>query len=406
MAAKKQAAPEGAWGATMRGVETFDTEERLLLVLADVERAAGALVKRIEAKTWRRDVLGQRVSATEPSFIVLRLRGHAWSIVAPLTGGRSSKLRVEDAAAMAKALKSPAIYFANSDCASATGYEYFNAAGKSAERFECVDGPEFTSRLRDVKSPKDGPEIYEFVRAFMREQDAYVPPISILFVADGKNVELTPEDDLPAEDIERLDFVAVARPEKALTSSRKVEAKPAKRMSKEDRREAEYTMVCSIRSLELEKVRRMLAEGVDPNAREDGGRFADSAILAAVASVHQGTLETRVKLAKANGKKLDIKQLRRDAVEAVRLLLDAGADPNAGNGFRTPLSLAAEWGDLELARLLLDAGADPTMVERDGGTPLDIAKQFNQRAVAKLLRTPQTRKRPSAKPSNGGASAR
>ena len=392
---KKQAvARDGAGPAStarMRGVETFDTEERVLLIRADVEQAAGALVERAKAKTWRKDVLGQSVTVTEPSFLVMRLRGHAWSLIAPLTGGPRSDLRVADAAALAKALKAPAIYFVNSDCASATAYEYFDAAGKSAERFECVDGPAFTSRLRQVEPPEDGPAIYEFVREFMRQQDAFVPPISILFFAGGKKVELTPEDELPAEEIERLDFVAVAGTgdgdDVAAKGKAKDDAKPAKRMSKEDRRDAEYTMICSIRSLALEAVRQMLAEGVDPNARDIGGRFADSAIFVAVFETNNSSLESRVKLAKVLGKqKLDVKQLRRDALEVVRLLLDAGADPNVGNGSRTPLSLAAEWGDVELARLLLEAGADPTIPDRHGGTPLDIAKQSKQPAMVKLMR--------------------
>ncbi|MBL6456433.1 DUF1311 domain-containing protein [Belnapia sp. T6] len=53
--------------------------------------------------------------------------------------------------------------------------------------------------------------------------------------------------------------------------------------------------------------------------------------------------------------------------EALRLLLSAGADPNAGGGSgRAPLSLAAEYGPEEAVRLLLEAGAKPDAASMEG----------------------------------------
>ena len=55
-------------------------------------------------------------------------------------------------------------------------------------------------------------------------------------------------------------------------------------------------------------------------------------------------------------------------VEAVRILLAAGADPNVrGDEGDSPLRLCAEKGCLEMARLLLHCGADKTIHE--GGAP-------------------------------------
>jgi hypothetical protein len=47
-------------------------------------------------------------------------------------------------------------------------------------------------------------------------------------------------------------------------------------------------------------------------------------------------------------------------LEAARILLDAGADPNHGTMFGTPLSYALHFRRLDLAQLLLDRGATPT----------------------------------------------
>ncbi len=57
-----------------------------------------------------------------------------------------------------------------------------------------------------------------------------------------------------------------------------------------------------------------------------------------------------------------------------RVLLDAGADPNAVSvGGITPLMAAAQTGDLARVRMLLEAGADPNAVEKDGRSALHMA---------------------------------
>ncbi len=51
----------------------------------------------------------------------------------------------------------------------------------------------------------------------------------------------------------------------------------------------------------------------------------------------------------------------KENTECVKLLLEAGADPNAtDNDAYTPLYLAAREGNVECTKLLLEAGADPT----------------------------------------------
>jgi ankyrin repeat protein len=58
---------------------------------------------------------------------------------------------------------------------------------------------------------------------------------------------------------------------------------------------------------------------------------------------------------------------------AVRVLLDRGADVNAGSGSLTPLFLAAGDTDPAIIKLLLDHGADPSVEDESGATPLSRA---------------------------------
>ncbi|HEY0599058.1 ankyrin repeat domain-containing protein [Brevundimonas sp.] len=77
--------------------------------------------------------------------------------------------------------------------------------------------------------------------------------------------------------------------------------------------------------------------------------------------------------------------------DAVRLCLEAGADPNRRmpvHTHSTPLHQAALEGDLPVMRLLLQAGADRGAVDTLWrGTPLDWAQHGNQAEAADLLQT-------------------
>lgn len=77
-------------------------------------------------------------------------------------------------------------------------------------------------------------------------------------------------------------------------------------------------------------------------------------------------------------------------LEAVTLLLDAGADPNAqnenGHWGGTPLHAAAHANQRAVAALLLERGADARAVSGNGRTPLDETEFHRATAAANLLR--------------------
>ena len=86
--------------------------------------------------------------------------------------------------------------------------------------------------------------------------------------------------------------------------------------------------------------------------------------------------------------------VKAQAVEMVRVLLEAGADPNTitQNAFRlyeTPLSLAVKAQFIEIVRILVDAGADPNKsLQRSfrlSLSPLDIAIEEGYTEIVNVL---------------------
>src|SRR6266478_4340406 len=74
-----------------------------------------------------------------------------------------------------------------------------------------------------------------------------------------------------------------------------------------------------------------------------------------------------------------------DVYKTVRLLLKAGADPNLGNEYGTPLLNAAGDGNLPVVRMLIEEGALPDPAHETGITPLASAVHRGYPKVVEYL---------------------
>jgi hypothetical protein len=166
-----------------------------------------------------------------------------------------------------------------------------------------------------------------------------------------------------------------------------------------------------------ELVELLLNKGASPNHRsEPGWPLLRSAAFGGSVEVIRQLIEGGADVARFGGEAL-LTALHKKHIEIARVLLEAGADPNEtddgssaleialragveelvpillasgarpdGAGFSRPLRSAAEDGKLDLLRLLLDAGADPNGSNEYGDTALMGAALYGQVAAAEVLK--------------------
>lgn len=95
------------------------------------------------------------------------------------------------------------------------------------------------------------------------------------------------------------------------------------------------------------------------------------------------------------GTKIDVSKMSRAVTDAarighlemVKILLDAGAYVDHGDGDRTALYWAAGNGDVDMAKLLLASGADPNIRMFDGKTAVRNAVDHGRLEMARVLVT-------------------
>ncbi|MCY3897528.1 MAG: ankyrin repeat domain-containing protein [Caldilineaceae bacterium] len=100
-----------------------------------------------------------------------------------------------------------------------------------------------------------------------------------------------------------------------------------------------------------------------------------------------GTPEGEDKQSPAIGSEALFTAIKKGDVETVRLLVEAGADVNAAEGFggNTPLHEAVEEGNAEIVQILVDAGADIEAEGFMGQTPLGLAAEEGASEIMQIL---------------------
>ena len=100
-----------------------------------------------------------------------------------------------------------------------------------------------------------------------------------------------------------------------------------------------------------------------------------------------GTPEGEDKQTPAIGSEALFTAIKKGDVETVRLLVEAGADVNAAEGFggNTPLHEAVEEGNAEIVQILVDAGADIEAEGFMGQTPLGLAAEEGATEIMQIL---------------------
>jgi uncharacterized protein len=132
-----------------------------------------------------------------------------------------------------------------------------------------------------------------------------------------------------------------------------------------DRSDAAVTLAVAIRAGDLAALRRVLAEQPGLASAPLGGRF-----------------KTRTALHVAT----DWPGYFPNGPQVVRILIEAGADPNGRSpGDEAPLHWAASSDDADVAEALINAGADIEAPDGSIGTPLDNAVGYACWHVARLL---------------------
>ena len=113
------------------------------------------------------------------------------------------------------------------------------------------------------------------------------------------------------------------------------------------------------------RVRALLSRGVDPNclSHAPGHHFGGKRLMTPTCwAAYRGN------------------------TEVLKVLLDAGADPNIADGYgNSPLHWAAKQGLERIAQLLIKSGADVNSTDKCGQTPLYWAARVGHRDVVKVL---------------------
>jgi ankyrin repeat protein len=199
--------------AAARGVTTFQINEMAILVNEPVARSAEVFARLRHALAWIPDIYGKPILATPLCVLVYQFSGHDWSLIELLHDDCTGYgLSASDALEISRDLQTKVLFYGNSDTARTVAYSLFEN-GQEMESFFCgVDeeresgGVVFRSKLREASIECSDRE--DFVEAFIKEQDAFLPGWSELARSAEPGSTITIEG-FPRNVILRMDLVQI-----------------------------------------------------------------------------------------------------------------------------------------------------------------------------------------------------
>lgn len=215
----------------VRGVDSYDTNLRIMLVKSSVESVAQAFVSMKEMNVWESNVHEREIEIRRNSTFVLQLKGHDWSLIYGLYSSAEAidltglsiqeiekimytpletqfNLLEADALRISELLHTCVIFYSASDTLGLTEYQIYKD-GELEEKFYFQAGSpiEFQSKYKQIETRSIG-SVFKFVDEAIREQDAYIP-----FLDSRGNFSIGTRvflqiDGLAADEIEQVDYIA------------------------------------------------------------------------------------------------------------------------------------------------------------------------------------------------------
>ncbi len=204
-----------------RGIDCVDLNDYFILVKAPIEQVAQGCHQWQQVLLWKRDVYERKMEIQGCSYVVFQLQEHPWTLMHGLKFSPDQKpITDEDLQMLSGLLSTRVIYYYISDTGGKVGYHLFDS-GESIEslKFEsqCLtqedeykESPgiyQFQSRLRQL-TVEDIGNPYNFTDKFLREQDAYIPPIKWDDFRFTQQITFQLES-FRRDDFERIDYMVM-----------------------------------------------------------------------------------------------------------------------------------------------------------------------------------------------------
>ena len=160
--------------------------------------------------------------------------------------------------------------------------------------------------------------------------------------------------------------------------------------------EGDTALIIASRQGNLAQVKALLANGVDVNARNTQ---ESTALMVASKAGHVAVIKELAKNPHLDIEATDwnfdtalMMAVQNQQLEAVKALLDIGADANFMKAGMSVLIAASYKGNAPIVQALLEAGANADWTDENGETALDVAVNNNHPAVVAVLYQHQAKK--------------